>query len=143
MQVYSNPFRQLRGEMDRLLSGVLGPTFNGILPGVVRDQPAVNVWDKGEELMVEMEVPGVKSEEIDVSVAGDVLTIKVERPDATHEDVTYHRRERPAGSFTRMLTLPYAIDAKSVEADLQQGVLTLKLPKAEAAKPRKITVGSA
>jgi HSP20 family protein len=143
MQIYSNPFRQLRGEMDRLLSGVLGPTFNGFVPGVGRDQPAVNVWDKGDKLMVEMEVPGVKGEEIDVSVTGDELTIKVERPDAVQADVTYHRRERPAGSFARMLTLPYAIDANSVQADLQQGVLTLKLPKAETAKPRKIAVASA
>ena len=143
MQVYLNPLQQLRGEMERLLGGFFGPTFDGLLPGAVRSQPAVNLWDQGEELILEMELPGVKSQEIDVSLAGNELTIKVERSDAAQEDVTYHRRERPAGSFTRLLSLPYAIDAQRVEADLQNGVLTLRLPKIEAAKPRKINVVSA
>ncbi len=143
MQVYFNPFQQLRNEMDHLLGGFFGPTFDGLSQGSVRGQPAVNLWDHGEELMVEMEIPGVRSEQIDVSVAGDELTVKVERPDISEETVTYHRRERPTGSFTRVLSLPCAVDAKRVEADLVEGVLTLKLPKADAAKPRKITVASA
>jgi HSP20 family protein len=93
--------------------------------------------------MVEMEVPGVKSGQIDVSVAGDELTIKAQRPDVSEDGVTYHRRERPTGNFTRVLSLPCAVDANRVEAELAEGVLTLRLPKAEAAKPRKINVASA
>jgi HSP20 family protein len=143
MHVYVNPFQQLRSEMNNLLGGFFGPASNGVSQGLVRGQPAVNAWDKGEELMVEMELPGVKSEQIDVSVSGDELTIKVDRPEASEEGVIYHRRERPTGSFTRALTLPCAVDAQRVEADLAEGVLTLRLPKAEAAKPRKITVASA
>ncbi len=143
MQIFVNPIQQLRSEMDNLLGGFFGPTFDGLSRGFVRGQPAVNVWDQSEELMVEMEVPGVKSQQIDVSVAGDELTIKVQRPDVSEESVTYHRRERPTGNFTRVLSLPCAVDANRVEADLAEGVLTLRLPKAEAAKPRKINVASA
>jgi HSP20 family protein len=142
MQILVNPIQQLRSEMDNLLGGFFGPTFDGLSRGFIRCQPAVNVWDKGEELMVEMEVPGVKNEQIDVSVTGDELTIKAQRPDVSEEGVTYHRRERPTGDFTRVLSLPCAVDANRVEAELAEGVLTLRLPKAEAAKPRKITVAA-
>jgi HSP20 family protein len=142
MHIYSNPIWQLRGEMDRLLSGVFGQVGNGLTPGVGSGQPAVNVWDCGEAVMVEIELPGVTSNQIDVSVLGDELTIKVERQDVIQADATYHRRERPAGSFTRTLKLPCVINAEQVAADLNQGVLTLKLPKSEAAKPRKINVAS-
>ncbi len=130
MQVYVNPFRQLRSEMDRLLGGFIGPAFDGLLPGAIRGQPAVNVWDQGDVLMVEMELPGVKNEQIDVSVKGDQLTIKVERPDVAEDGVTYHRRERPAGSFSRALTLPCEIDSersrsrfakRRVDAQVAQG----------------------
>jgi HSP20 family protein len=143
MPVYVNPIGQLRREMDRLLNGFFVPTFDDFFPGVVRGQPAVNIWDDGEQLIAEMELPGAKSEQIDVSVVGDELTIKVDRPDLTQEGVTYHRRERPAGSFTRSIKLPCEINTEKVEADLNQGVLTLRLPKAEAARPRKINVTSA
>src|SRR3972149_6728649 len=143
MTVYVNPFRQLRREMDRLPTGFFPTTFDEFLPGFVRGQPAVNIWDQGEELMVEMEVPGVKSNQIDISVTGAELTVKVERPDLTQEDVIYHRRERPTGIFTRVLQLPCAVDAQRVQADLHEGVLNLSLPKAETAKPRKINVATA
>jgi HSP20 family protein len=142
MQILVNPLQQLRSEMDNLLGGFFGSTFNGLSRGFERGQPAVNLWDEGEVLMAELEVPGIKSEHIDVSVAGDELTIKAESPDVLEEGVTYHRRERPTGSFTRVLSLPCAVDANRVEADLAEGVLTIKLPKAEAAKPRKINVDS-
>jgi HSP20 family protein len=139
MQVLVNPFQQLRTEMDRLLGGFFSPTFDGLHSGQ-HGQPAVNLWDQGEQLIVEMEVPGVKSEQIDVSVAGDELTVKIERPDVTPQNTTYHRRERPTGDFTRVLSLPCPINADRVQAELAEGVLTLKLPKSEAVKPRKINV---
>jgi HSP20 family protein len=144
MRVYVNPLRQLRSEMDRVLNGFfLTPMFDEWIPDTMRSQPAVNIWDQGEELTVEMEVPGVKSDQIDVSVMGEELNIKVDRPDVEQEGVTYHRRERPAGSFSRVVQLPCAINTEKVAADLHEGVLTLHLPKAEAAKPHKITVATA
>ena len=143
MTLYFNPFHQLRSEMDRLLNGFLGSAFDGGAQSVVnRGQPAVNLWDKNDSLMLEMEIPGVKSEQIDISVSGADLTIKVRRPDVAEEGVTYHRRERPVGDFTRVLRLPCEVDPNKVAAELHNGVLTLTLPKAEAVKPRKISVVS-
>ena len=102
----------------------------------------MNVWEQGDALLVEMEVPGVKSDQVDISVAGGELSIKIDRPEVAQEGVTYHRRERPVGSFTRVLRLPVEVDADRVEAELRDGVLMITLPKAEAAKPRKINVAS-
>jgi HSP20 family protein len=139
MTHYYSPFQQLRSEMDRLLNGFLGAATNG---GTSRHQPAVNLWDENDALMVELEIPGVKNDQIDISVAGLDLTIKIQRPDIAEDGVAYHRRERPVGDFTRVLRLPCEVNADKVAAELQNGVLTLKLPKAEAAKPRKINIKS-
>ncbi|NLF07779.1 MAG: Hsp20/alpha crystallin family protein [Pirellulaceae bacterium] len=138
-----NPFQQLRNEMDRLLTGYFVPAADGLLSHVLREQPAVNVWQRDDALYVEMEVPGVKSEEVDVAVAGGELTIKIDRSEPNEEGVTYHRRERPVGSFRRSLRLPFEVDAEKVEAEIRNGVLTVMLPKSETAKPRKISVASA
>jgi HSP20 family protein len=138
-----HPLHQFRTEMDRLLSGFLGDVADGAWSGPVRGQPAVNVWEKDDALMVEMELPGVKSDQVDISVAGGELLVKVNRPQLDQEGVTYHRRERPVGSFTRVVRLPAEMDTGRVEAELRDGVLTIKLPKAESAKPRKIHVTSA
>ena len=135
-----HPLYQFRDGMDRLLTGVLGPMAEGMLPPMFRSQPAVNVWEQGEALLVEMEVPGIKNDQVDVSVAGGELSIKIDRAEVEQENVKYHRRERPVGSFTRVLRLPVEVDADRVEAELRDGVLKITLPKAEAAKPRKINV---
>jgi HSP20 family protein len=110
--------------------------------GTARNQPAVNLWETPDALHVELEVPGVKTEQLDLSVVGNQLTIKIDRPEPQEEGVTYHRRERPVGSFVRVLELPADVDSTRVEADLQHGVLTIKLPKAEASMPRKIQVNT-
>ena len=139
-----HPLGQLRREMDRLFSGVLGDGPELSWPAPFRGQAAANLWESPDAFHLEMELPGVKPEQLDVSVVNDELTIKVDRPnagkDAEKEEVTYHRRERPAGSFTRTIRLPADVDAAKVEAELQQGVLTLRLPKAESALPHKVHV---
>jgi HSP20 family protein len=106
----------------------------------LRGRPAVNVWEESDALMVEMEIPGVKSEQLDVAVAGGELTVKVDCPDLEQEGTTYHRRERAVGGFTRTVPLPVEVDADRVEAQLRDGVLSIKLPKAASAKPRKINI---
>jgi HSP20 family protein len=137
-----DPFHQLRSEFDRQLGGVwdnlaaVAPRF-----AAGRVFPAVNVWEEGDTLYAEAEIPGLKSEELDVSVVGNELTIKGQRAGAADES-SYHRRERGAGSFTRVIRLPLEIDAANVEAQLQNGVLLLKLPRHENAKPRKINVNA-
>ena len=134
-----HPLGQLRQEMDRLWSGFLAqPTVRWL--GVGRDHPAVNVWETGEAVMVELEVPGVKHDQVDISVAGGELSLSIKRPEVEQSGVTYHRRERPVGDLTRVLRLPADVDAEKVSAELKNGVLSITLPKAESAKPRKINV---
>jgi len=138
-----NPVHRLRYEMDRLLNGFLGSPGEVSWPMSGRGRPAVNVWETEDSLKVELELPGVKADEVQLSVVGGELSIKVDRPDVEQTEVTYHRRERAVGSFARVLRLPFEVDADRVEADLRHGVLTVTLPKAESARPRKIQVTSA
>jgi HSP20 family protein len=138
-----HPVHQLRNDMDRMLTGMFGPWAGVEWPTFSRGQPAVNLWEAEDAVVVETEVPGLKNEQIDISVVGDQLSLKIERPDIQQEGVTYHRRERPVGAFNRVLRLPAEVDPDRVEAELRNGVLTIILPKAEAAKPRKIQVNPA
>ena len=137
------PIGQLRSEMDRLLSGFFSNAADESFAGRRRGQPAVNLWEEDDQLLVELEVPGVKSDQVEISVAGGELSLSIRRPDVQQENVTYHRRERPVGAFTRVLRLPTDVDADKVEAELRDGVLTVRLPKAESVKPRKIAVATA
>jgi len=102
--------------------------------------PPLNVWEEGETLKVEVEIPGVKLEDVDVAFNKGELTIKGEKKVAIQESVTLHRRERLAGSFRRTMTVPWEIKTDEVSAELKDGILTVTLPKAEAAKPRKVAV---
>ena len=137
-----HPLNQLRSEMDRVLSSFVGALPEAPWAAGGRSQPAVNVWEEGDAVKAELEVPGIKSEQVELSVVGGELSIRVERFDEAAEGITFHRRERPVGSFTRVLRLPADVDADRVDAQLRDGVLTLTLPKAESAKPRKINVVS-
>ncbi|HEY2826525.1 MAG TPA: Hsp20/alpha crystallin family protein [Pirellulales bacterium] len=137
-----HPLQQLRDEVDRLFSNVLThPTVSGAARLVAgRGFPAVNVWEDAESLFVEAEVPGLKAEDLDITVVGDELTIKGQRPEEPQTEAAFHRRERGVGAFTRVVRLTSEVDANKVHAQLNDGVLLLTLPKAEAAKPRKIQV---
>ncbi|MFZ5829590.1 MAG: Hsp20/alpha crystallin family protein [Planctomycetota bacterium] len=137
------PLNQLRSEMDRLVSGFMAGMPDGPWFGSQRSQPAVNVWEEPEALKIEAELPGLKQDQVEISVVGNELALKVTRPDVQQTGVVYHRRERPVGTFTRILRLPTEVDADHVHADLKDGVLLITLAKAEKAKPRKINVTSA
>lgn len=136
---------RLRGEMDRLFQDVFDGTLRldpfGMSGGATF--PALNVWEDGDALFVEAETPGLKMDDIEVVVTGDELTLKGERREARNENVTYHRRERGVGAFSRVLRLPYSVDVDKVEANLRDGVLTIRVPKAEQARARKIVVKGA
>jgi len=137
-----NPFTalsELRREMDQIFDWY-GPRFNGGSWTRPTTFPAVNVWEDGETLYAEAEIPGVNLDEIEVYAVGNELTIKGTRKPCECEDVSYHRRERGTGDFTRVVTLPVDVDADKIEACLKNGILTIKLPKAEEAKPKRITV---
>ena len=139
-RVPRNPVAQLRDEMDRLLTGFLGQPVDGWRAAVGRGQPAVNMWEEGDDVVVELEVPGVRDDQLELAVAGGELSIRIDRPEVAKEGVTFHRRERPVGSFARTIRLPADVDANKVEAKLDSGVLRITLPKAETARPRKIEV---
>lgn len=105
--------------------------------------PAINVWVSTDEALLTTEIPGVDPENIDISVAEKTLTIRGSRqPEELKEGETYHRRERWHGQFTKSIEMPFAIESSKVEAKYINGVLQIKLPRAEAEKPRKITVKS-
>jgi HSP20 family protein len=103
--------------------------------------PLVNVTEDKDTFYVRAELPGIKAEELDLSVTGNNLTIAGERRlPAEDAHATYHRREREEGRFSRMIGLPAQIDSGKVEAHASDGVLTIVLPKAEVAKPKQITI---
>jgi HSP20 family protein len=138
-----SPLVHLRDEMDRLAHDFFGPTASAAPARWgwhVQGFPALNVWEDGEALYAEAEVPGLKAEDLDISVVGADLTLRGRRGESAREGVTYHRQERAGGEFNRVLRLPVEVDAAAVEATLSDGVLLVKLPKAAAAKPKKIKV---
>ena len=140
------PVPASRPEFDALLGDVLAPLgreWERLFPAAL-GTPRLNVWEEGDVFYAEAELAGVKSEDLDLSVVGKQLTIKGQRraPEGTAslDTVTFHRRERGHGEFVRSIMLPVEVDAAQVSATLVDGVLTVKLPKAESAKPRKINV---
>lgn len=105
--------------------------------------PAVDVHEDAEQLVLRAELPGVKREDIDVSVDGNVLTLKGERKlEKEEQGRRYHRVERAHGTFVRQFQLSGSIDAQKIDAQLADGVLTLRLAKKQELKPRKIDVKS-
>jgi HSP20 family protein len=129
---------RMRSEMDRLFAG-----FMGRAPLTAADSgvfPALHVIEESERLLVHAELPGVRPEDIEISIEGNTLTLRGERKMEDVGSVSYHRRERAAGRFQKALTLPVEVNPDAVEAKCEHGMLKLVLPKAEHAKPKKIPV---
>ncbi len=139
-----HPLDQLRTQMDRLVSDFFGPAVAGSTRAAMQSNsfPALNVWEEGDDLYAEAELPGIAGDGVDVSVVGSDLTIRGKRGQELPEGSSYHRRERGEGEFIRVMRLPIEVDANRVEATLKNGVLLIKLPKAESAKPKKIKVAA-
>lgn len=103
--------------------------------------PLLNVSVTPDHYVVRAELPGIKADELDITVSGNNLTISGERKiPEEHKTAKYHRREREAGKFNRALTLPGPLNSNKVDAKLKNGILTLVIPKAEEAKPKKISI---
>lgn len=130
---------RLREEMDRMFGEVF-PATGVRSPFTRAGFPALNAWEDKEGFYVEAEVPGLTLEDLEIFVKGNELTITGERKVPNLAEGHVHRRERGEGKFARGLRLPTDVDADKVQARLRDGVLTLMLPKAENAKPRKIEV---
>ncbi len=103
--------------------------------------PAINLTEDKDNYYLRAELPGVKADDLDIQTAHNDIVISGERKEAEQgENARFHRRERDTGKFSRIIKLPGEIDGNKVEAKLSLGVLTITIPKAEAAKPRQIQI---
>jgi HSP20 family protein len=132
----------LSDRMQRLLSETLGG-----LDWQYRDSaaaswvPAVDIFEEPESIHITAELAGVKPEDIEISLEGNLLTIRgTKRQEAEEKTERVHRYERTYGAFERSFTLPASVEAKDIKANYDNGVLTVTLPKSEKAKPRQIEV---
>ena len=141
------PFREvsrLRREMDHLWDDYFGSGRRGLKPLQAEFSPAVDVTETAEAVVVKAEVPGMDAKEINISVTGDVLTIKGEKKSEREEkEENYHLVERRYGSFSRSLALPAGVDMDKIEAKYDKGVLTVTCPKKEEVKPKPIEIKTA
>jgi len=133
---------QFRREFDRLLNNFLGELPEGPWPLTGRQRIPVNVWETPDAFFIEAEVPGISTDQVDISVVGNELTLRINRPQPSEEGVTYHRRERQMGEASRVIRLPGEFNADRIQADLQNGVLTITLPKSDTVRPRKVQVNA-
>jgi HSP20 family protein len=137
----------LRQAMDRLFEDAFVRP-NGFLAATRGEDGvnglAVDLYETGDDLIVTTAVPGVRPEDIDITVQGDVLTIKGETQTEHADDdrSSYHMHERRYGRFYRQVALPSTVKSDAAEAHFENGILKLRLPKAEEAKERKIQVQS-
>ncbi|MEV6553022.1 Hsp20/alpha crystallin family protein [Streptomyces sp. NPDC051597] len=133
MLMRTDPFR----ELDRLAQQLITPG-NWSRPSAM----AMDAYREGDEYVVAFDLPGVSAEAIDIDVERNMLTVKAERrPVAKADGVQTELSERPMGAFSRQLVLADTLDTERIKADYEAGVLTLRIPIAERAKPRKITIG--
>lgn len=149
LSLHTRPTEQFREDMNRIFGNVLGacskPTVQPEL-----DNPQIDVWEESDGFVVEAELPGVRNEWIDVQALGRKLTLKGQWREAEESansagpeeekqaKRTFYHRECHSGEFQRVLMFPKDIDTENVEACLADGLLTVKIPKAASAKPRKI-----
>ena len=126
---------RMRHQLDQMFDD---SPQQGLRAGVF---PLINLTEDKDNYYVRAELPGVKGEELDIQVTGKNLAISGERKIAAEgEGAKYHRREREAGTFSRMIGLPGDIDSNKVEAKLENGILSIVVSKAEIAKPKQISV---
>ena len=131
MLMRTDPFR----ELDRLTQQVFGTAAR---PAAM----PMDAWQERGEFVVAFDLPGVTADSVDLNVERNVLTVRAEREDQTGPDVELIASERPRGVFSRQLILGDTLDTEKVTASYDAGVLTLRIPVAEQAKPRKISIES-
>ncbi|WAH98216.1 Hsp20/alpha crystallin family protein [Arthrobacter sp. MMS18-M83] len=131
MLMRTDPFR----ELDRLAQQVLGTAAR---PAAM----PLDAWREGGEFVVALDLPGVEVDSVDIDVERNVLTVKAERKAPAGENTEMIAAERPRGVFSRQLVLGEALDTDAVKASYDAGVLTLRIPVAEKAKPRRIEIAS-
>ena len=142
------PFRAAVSDVA-MLQNRLNRIFNDFAqPGTAHEMlaagtfvPAVDVYEDEQKLVLKLEIPGVKQEDLDVQLENQTLTVKGRRGfESEEKEENFHRIERRFGSFVRSFTLPMSVDTGSVAATYDAGVLQIQLPKKEAAKPKQVKV---
>ena len=134
-----DPFAELRrmqGEMNRVLSG-----FNAT---AARDFPPINIWLGDNSVVVTAELPGVTRDDVNLSLQEDVVTLAGQRePKSQEQNVSWQRRERAYGTFSRTVQLPFRVDPDKVQARFNNGILEIELERLEADRPKKIEIRAA
>jgi len=140
-----SPFRELE-DMERRFGEIFG---RSMLPSIWRRLPIeqmawapnIDVFEKGDKFVIKAEIPGMKEDDIHVSVEGDTLTIRGEKKTESEvKEEDYYHCERSYGSFLRSVALPSTVDASKIDADYEDGVLEVTLPKKPEVKPKKVAV---
>ena len=128
----------LREAMDRLFDDAFTRPLG---PGSGLQAPAIDLYQTEDEVVVRASLPGMKADDVQISLTGDMLTLRGEfKEKAEKKEKAYHLREQRYGSFERTIGLPTLVMADKAKAEFEDGVLTISLPKAEEAKPKTITV---
>ncbi|MCX4722240.1 Hsp20/alpha crystallin family protein [Streptomyces virginiae] len=136
MLMRTDPFR----EMDRIVQQLSGTSGTWSKPSVM----PMDAYREGDVYVIAFDLPGVSPEAVDIDVERNMLTVKAERrPVAKADSVKVELSERPLGVFSRQIMLADTLDTERIAADYDAGVLTLRIPIAERAKPRRITIGGA
>jgi len=136
------PFRELE-EWERRFDDLFGRPLWRLPVEEKGWMPVVDVFEKEDRFVVKAELPGMKEEDIDVSVVGDTLSIKGEKKTETEiKEEDYYRCERSYGSFYRSIPIPSNVDANKIEASFEDGILEVALPKSAKVKPKKIAVSA-
>jgi HSP20 family protein len=133
---FLNEVDRLQDQMNRLFQGASTTQAVG--------SPALNIWSSENAIMASAELPGIDTGKLDISVNGNVLTIRGAYPEQQLKSgENWVRQERPEGSFVRVFQLPFQVETEKVDAKYRNGILYLTLPRAEAEKPKRISVKSA
>jgi HSP20 family protein len=129
----------MQDRMNRLFSDAFTRTAGEEVTGAWL--PAVDIFEEGDNLILQAELPGVGKDDVDVRVQNNVLTLSGERRQQKEiKEEQFHRLERSYGKFVRSFTLPVGIDTEKIKAEFREGLLILTLPKAEEAKPKRIKI---
>ncbi len=130
-------FFAMREMMDRVFDDLVSQQYGSREASA----PAVDMYQTEDSVVVKATLPGIKPEDLQISITGDVLTIRGEsKQEEEADNATYHLHERRYGSFSRSIPLPSQVVSDRANAEFEHGVLTLTLPKAEEVKPKTITV---
>jgi HSP20 family protein len=137
--LFSDPFDALE-RFQQAIDAFRASSWLGTGPSASGAYPPLNVFRKGEDVVVITELPGIRKSDIQVQVKGNTIRISGSKEIEYGQTAAVHRRERRAGRFDRAITVPVEIEADSVKAEYRDGILALYLPRAERDKPKAVTI---